>query len=133
MQKHQFISVFIADDSLVVQERLVALLSELDGVEIIGLAQTAPTAIAGVQELRPDVVLLDIQMPGGNGIEVLQAIKGAQIVPVVIMLTNYPFQAYRLKCLQLGADFFFDKSTEFDRIPGVLAGLQHGSVAVAKP
>jgi CheY-like chemotaxis protein len=56
-------------------------------------------------------------MPGGSGIDVLQNIKQDEAAPIVIILTNYPYWGYRQKCLQAGADFFLDKSTEFDQIP----------------
>jgi DNA-binding NarL/FixJ family response regulator len=126
-QRTDSIRVFIADDSQIVQVRLVALLGELAGVEVIGQAGTVPVAIAGIRRLQPDVVLLDIHMPGGSGIDVLQSIKQGPLAPVVIMLTNYPYPAYRERCMRLGADFFFDKSTEFDLVPNVLASLRIGA------
>lgn len=126
-QHSHSIRVFIADDSQLVQVRLVMLLGELAGVEVVGQALTAPAAIAGIRHLQPDVVLLDIHMPGGSGIDVLRSIKNSPLAPVVIVLTNYPYPAYRERCLRLGADFFFDKSTEFDLVLSVLGGLQIGA------
>ena len=66
---------------------------------------------------RPDLLILDILMPGGSGIDVLENIKQDGAGPMVIILTNYPYPVFREKCLQAGADFFLDKSTEFDQIP----------------
>ena len=114
--------ILIADDSSVVRERLVALLSELKDIEVVGQAEDAPAALDSIQALRPDVVILDIQMPGGNGIDVLQNIKQVQRPPVVIMLTNYPYPAYRKKCVEAGADFFLDKTMDFERVIEVLKG-----------
>ena len=111
------IKVFIADDSLIVRQHLVTLLDELAGIEIVGQAETVAEAIKGIVELQPDVVILDIRMPGGSGIDVLQRVKQDEVTPIVIILTNYPYPGYRRKCLQAGADFFLDKSTEFDQIP----------------
>lgn len=111
------IKVFVADDSLIVREHLVTMLDELAGIEIAGQAETVAEAIAGIQKLRPDVVILDIRMPGGSGIDVLKRVKQGEVTPIVIILTNYPYPGYRQKCLQAGADFFLDKSTEFDQIP----------------
>jgi DNA-binding NarL/FixJ family response regulator len=108
--------VFIADDSMVLRERLVEMLSEVPGVEIIGHAQDVPEALTSIEKLNPDVVILDIRMPGGSGMDVLQDIKRKQQAPTVIILTNYPYPQYRKKCLGLGADYFFDKSTEFEKI-----------------
>ena len=117
---NQNIRVFIADDSLVVREHLVTMLDELPSIAIVGQAENVAEAINGILELQPDVVILDIRMPGGSGIDVLQQIKLDELKPIVIILTNYPHPAYRQKCLQAGADFFLDKSTEFDQIPELL-------------
>jgi DNA-binding NarL/FixJ family response regulator len=123
------IKVFIADDSLIVQEHLVTLLNELSEVEIVGQAETVVEAISAIGKLQPDVVILDIRMPDGSGIAVLQSIKQDKPAPVVIVLTNYPYPAYRQKCLQAGADFFLDKSTEFDQIPALFERYQRGAEA----
>ena len=121
------IKVFIADDSSVIRERLNALLSDLPRVEVIGEAGDAGETLKGIQELSPDVVILDIRMPGGNGIGVLKKIKKSDSSPVVIMLTNYPYLQYRKKCADLGADYFFDKSREFERIIEVFNKLAQDS------
>jgi DNA-binding NarL/FixJ family response regulator len=114
------ITVFIADDSHIVREHLVTMLEELAGIEIVGQAENVAEAISAISKLQPDAVILDILMPGGNGIEVLENIKQAGIGPLVIILTNYPYPLYRQKCMQAGADFFLDKSTEFEQIPELL-------------
>ena len=72
-------------------------------------------ALESVRELVPDVVILDIRMPGDSGIEVLEKMKKNVDPPVVIMFTNYPFPQYREKCRQAGAEFFFDKSVRMAR------------------
>jgi len=117
LSSNQTITVFIADDSDIVREHLVTMLDELAKVEIVGQAETVAEAISAIRKLQPDVVILDIRMPDGSGIDVLQTIKQDEPAPVVIVLTNYPYPAYRRKCLRAGADFFLDKSTEFDQIP----------------
>jgi YesN/AraC family two-component response regulator len=121
------IKVFIADDSLIVREHLVTMLDESAGIEIVGQAENVAEAISGIRILQPDVVILDIRMPGGNGIDVLQTIKQDEVAPMVIILTNYPYLAYRQKCLQAGADFFLDKSTEFDQIPELFERFERGA------
>ena len=118
------IKVFIADDSLIVREHLVTMFDELAGIEIVGQAETVAEAVTGIQKLHPDVVILDIRMPGGSGIDVLKRVKQGEVTPMVIILTNYPYPGYRQKCLQAGADFFLDKSTEFDQIPKLFEQLK---------
>ena len=108
--------MLIADDSTPVRERLKAMLSKVEDIETIGQAQDVGEAINSIEELKPDAVILDIQMPGGSGIEVLKHIKKEQPATVVIILTNYPYPQYRQECMDEGADFFFDKSLEFGRV-----------------
>lgn len=115
--------VFIADDSAAVRERLVDMISELSAIEVVAQAQDGLEATNAIMKLKPDVVILDIRMPGGSGIDVLRNIKKDRTAPVVIMLTSYPYPQYRKKCMDEGVDFFFDKSTEFNKVIEVLEEL----------
>jgi DNA-binding NarL/FixJ family response regulator len=109
--------VFLVDDSAIVLEKLAAMISGIDGVEIAGQALNARDAIQSIVKLKPDVVILDIRLNGGgSGMDVLQRIKKETPPPIVIMLTNYPYPQYREKCHVLGADYFFDKVTEIEKI-----------------
>ncbi len=92
-------------------------------IEIVGQTGTAREAVESVRALRPDVVILDLHMPGGNGLDVLQDMKRNTPAPIVIIFTNYPFPHYRQRCLDGGAEFFFDKSTEFDKLRETLEHL----------
>ncbi len=116
--------VFLVDDSLIIRQRLAKILSVLSAVQIVGEAPDAGEAIRGIANLRPDVVILDLQLLSGTGVDVLTAIKQEQVTPpVVIMLTNYPYPVYRKLCLEAGADYFFDKSSEFPNILRVFKQL----------
>lgn len=112
--------VLIVDDSVLLRERLTAMISELPEIEIIGQAESAENAINSIRILKPDVTILDIRMPEGNGFEVLENIKKDKSTPLIIVLTNYHYPQYRKKCMDSGADFFFDKSTEFQKVIEVL-------------
>jgi DNA-binding NarL/FixJ family response regulator len=116
--------IFIADDSPLMLERLAWMVSELPGaVRLIGQASDAREASEAIRRLRPDVVILDIRMSGGSGIDVLRQIKRERPAPVVLMLTNCSYRPYRDRCMAIGADFFLDKSTEFEKVPKVLQRL----------
>lgn len=125
--------VFIVDDSRLVRERLVDLLSEVPDVVIVGQAGAATEAIRAIQMARPKVVVLDISMPGGSGLLVLEEIKKSSPPPVVIMLTNFANDPYKQRCLGLGAEYFFDKSTEFDKVKEVLEHFGSLPAETAKP
>jgi two-component system response regulator DesR len=124
--------VFIADDSLPVVERLVDLLRDIAGVEIAGHASDVAGAVRGIQQMKPDAVILDLQMPGGSGLDVLRAIRQALPGLFVLICTNYPYPQFRDECLSAGADCFLDKSAEFEKIPGILRDLKR-SLAKAGP
>jgi len=115
--------VLIADDSRLVVERLVTALAKVRGIEIVGQAGTAAETTEGIQRLRPDIVILDICMPEGSGIDVIEDLKKDPSAPVVIVLTNHAQPQYRKKCLASGAAFFFDKSAEFENVVEVLRNL----------
>ncbi len=108
--------IFLVDDSVLIRERMRRMLENIDGIEIAGETGDAREAIGAIPLERPDVILLDIHLLGGSGIDVLNALKKDGKRPVVIVLTNYAYPQYRDKCLQAGADYFFVKSTEFDRV-----------------
>ena len=115
--------VLIADDSEVFVQRLARALGEINGVEIVAHARTGAEALEAISNLRPEVVILDIGMPEGSGIEVLESLKRRKATPFTIVLTNFAFAQYRRRCLQLGARFFFDKSAESAKVGEVLREL----------
>jgi len=120
MKPQAYSKVFVADDSPIVRERLISLLMELPNVQVIGETGGALEAIDSIRRLKPTAVVLDISMPGGGGMSVLETIKKEDQAPMVIMLTNFANEPYRRRCLQLGADYFFDKSSEFEKVIHVL-------------
>lgn len=120
--------VFIVDDHQVVRERLVALLGKVAATEVVGQAATVAEALVAIPLVQPDFVLLDIRMPDGDGISVVQRLKALKPAPIVAMLTNYADEFYRRRSRAAGADFFLDKSKQFDEIPGILTELTEARV-----
>jgi DNA-binding NarL/FixJ family response regulator len=123
--------VFIADDSRVVVERLADLLKEVPGVQLVGRANDAPEAIHSIVKTNPDAVILDLQMPGGSGLDVLRSIRRSHPSVWVVICTNYPYPQYREECIAAGANYFLDKSAEFERIPEILRDLTKKAPNVA--
>ena len=100
------------------------MLREIPGVEVLGCAEDGLHAISCIRELKPDAVVLDIQMPCGNGLDVLKNIKhDAAGRPHVIVFTNFPYPQYRKRALDYGAEHFFDKTTEFEKLRELFAQL----------
>ena len=115
--------VLIVDDSAAIRERLKAMISEIPGVEVVGEAEDGTQAIEETKRLNPDVVVMDIKMPGMNGIDALMGIKEYRPSIIVTMLTNYPYPQYRKKCMALGADYFFNKAAEFEKVREIIEKL----------
>ena len=118
------LKVMIVDDSLIVRSRLLMMLAGLDGVEITGQMGDAKLANKAITVSKPDVVILDFQLLAGTGLDVLHHIKKSGVKPKVIMLTNYATEQLRTKCVSSGADYFFDKSTEFEEVLDVITALK---------
>jgi two-component system, NarL family, response regulator DevR len=119
------LTIYIADDSTEVRKRLVALISVLQGIVFVGQTGDARVAIEEIQRLEPEVAILDIRLVNGNGIEVLEIVKLLKAAPLVIMLTAFPSAQYRRRCISAGADYFFDKTSEFEQIIDVLKEKLH--------
>jgi two-component system LytT family response regulator len=86
--------VLIADDEPLARERLKMLLANEEGVELAGECDTGPAAVAAIHKLKPDLVFLDVQMPGGTGFDVIQSV-GAERMPPVVFVTAYDRYALR--------------------------------------
>ncbi len=116
-------TIFIVDDVPSMRERLAELVRDIEGVEIVGSAGTPDGAVDGILRTHPDCVLLDYQLVDGTGVDVLRAVHPKSPEIAFIMLTNHATPQHRRACLDAGARFFFDKSTEFSCIRGAIAEL----------
>jgi DNA-binding NarL/FixJ family response regulator len=116
------VKIIVVDHSAIARERLIALLEDIDGVDIVGEAADAVDARNLVAGLKPDVAIVDLRMPRWED-DVLAELKRSEPALKVIMLTNEFYPEYRKKCLARGADYFFDKSTEIEKVVSVLKSL----------
>jgi DNA-binding NarL/FixJ family response regulator len=115
--------VLIADDSDAIVNRLVSVLGGTDGIDVVGRTATVDETDRAIRTLRPDAIVLDLHMPGGHGIDVLDGLRRDRLSPIVIVLTNDDHPQFRRKCLEKGARFFLDKSTDFDLVGEILIML----------
>lgn len=116
-------NVFIVEDAEIVRDALVSMLSEIPGIRIVGASAEEQDAITQIGVTCPDVVILDISLRQGSGIEVLRTVKKDNPAIKVMMLTNYTDEIYANRCMNAGADYFFDKSYQFMRVGAVLRQL----------
>jgi DNA-binding NarL/FixJ family response regulator len=109
------IKVFLAEDSAPIRRRLAQMLRD-KGMAVTGQAQTPAQCINNILADPPDVVVLDIQLEGGAGMEVLNAVRDAAPGIAFVVLSNNSGTGYRERYLSAGAYRFLDKSTEFDQL-----------------
>ena len=121
------LTIYIVEDSAPVRERLMEAVGEIPNARIVGQAEAVTEALEGVRSVQPRVLILDIQLRGGSGIRLLKQMRasGVSRPELVIVVTNYPTDDYRKASHDCGADHFFDKASEFDKVRDVL--LQHGA------
>jgi len=116
--------IIIADDSSIFRERIIVLLNEIPGLDIAAETKNVPDTIQTVKQMEPEILLLDIQMPGGSGVEVLQVLKKKNKLPeTVIVITNYPYPQYKDRCLKEGAHHFLDKTNESEKVIEIINDL----------
>ena len=125
LEKSRTLSILLVDDSTIIQDHINLLLSEIEGIEIVGRAGTVESAIEEVFSKNPDLIILDLHLRNENGLEVLAEIREKKMKTMVMVFTNYPYPSYRKACFQAGADFFFDKSLEFGEAIRVIADLKN--------
>jgi DNA-binding NarL/FixJ family response regulator len=115
--------VLIADDSTVIRDRLAALLREVPGVSVVAESGDVSGTLDAIRQLRPAVVVLDVSMPGGSGLDVLRQMAEEGLQAVTIVLTNYPFPEYEKKAREQGAIAFLNKSSEFMKVADLMRHL----------
>jgi DNA-binding NarL/FixJ family response regulator len=113
--------VLIVDDSILILERMIPMLEEVNNIQFVVHAANYSEAVELLKKLSPDMVLLDINLPDKSGIELLRTIKEQYQEIKVFMITNQANDYYRDICKKLGADHFFDKSKDFNLIPELLS------------
>lgn len=123
------LKVLLIDDTVMILQRLQSLLAEVKQVGSTESVTSAEEALVMLDGYQPDVMVLDINMPGMSGIDMLRSLQLKNMIkPVVIMLTNNTFAGYRDECMRLGADYFLDKSRDFLQIPSIVEKVKERNV-----
>ena len=114
------LTILIVDDNMNFVDRMINLLEDADNIGYINVGGNYDEARRLLDTEDPDVVLLDINLPGKNGIELLKLIRQDKRSCEVIMITNHADEYYRQQCRDLGARHFLDKSNDFGLVPGII-------------
>lgn len=123
------VTVLVVDDSEDFRERAAALLRDTPGVEPVGAVCCACAAEAFVEKTPPELVLLDLEMPGRSGFAALQRILERPRPPRVVIVTLHSDEERRSLALSMGASAFVAKSELAEALPGLLAALFPGGRA----
>ncbi|MEJ8842523.1 response regulator [Lacibacter sp. H375] len=115
--------ILIVDDNVSYVERMLTILSEDFNAASFHTATNYEDATALINDLHPQIAMLDINLPGKSGIDLLNYIKQNNSECRVIMITNHAFESYRKKCMELGAEHFLDKSSDFEKISTILSEM----------
>ncbi len=127
------IRVLLADDQPLVRAGLTMLLSAATDIEVVGEAVNGDEAVARAHELVPDVVLMDIRMPGTNGLQAAERILSAPDLPAVrvVMLTTFEVDEYIFEALEKGASGFLLKDAEPEEIVRAIRAAASGDAVLS--
>lgn len=115
-------AILLIEDSPLLRSALVEVLSATGCGQVEAMADTAQDAIEALDARAFDIVIVDLQLREGSGIEVLAYLQRRALTDsmLVVVLTNHTLPAYRERCAEYGVRHFFDKSLEFDRVIDLL-------------
>jgi two-component system, OmpR family, response regulator len=116
-------TIILVEDSTLVRERLREMLEEFSQIKLLGEYDNAAAAITALRQQSVDIVLLDIKLKGSSGLDVLRHVKGTHPATKVIVFTNHSDDEFRELFIRLGADYFFSKTHETQRLRETLAML----------
>lgn len=124
------LKIFLVDDSGIVRQRLASMLVQVGSVEVVGMADDPDTALESLVATHANVLMLDPHLTAGSGLNMIGAVKCKHLPVVMIVLTNHSNAAFRTACLSAGADYFFDKTTEYEQARAVIESLaRHASLS----
>jgi two-component system, NarL family, response regulator DevR len=118
------VKIFLIEDSAMIRERLVEMINDIGGFEIVGEATTFGEAVSGILRTRPDIGIFDVQLAEGSGIDALAETKRRLPDMRGIVLTNYATPQHEKASIEAGAEYFLDKSGEIERITGILESMK---------
>jgi DNA-binding NarL/FixJ family response regulator len=123
-------TVVLADDQRVVREGLASLLGLLPDIEVVGTASDGEEAIALVERLRPDVVLMDLRMPRCDGVAATRRLREQGSTTKVVVLTTYADDRSVVEALRAGARGFLTKDAGAEEIARAIAAVVRGDAAI---
>lgn len=125
-------SLLIIEDSVSITWRLLSFLREIENLEIIGSVRNGTSGLKRIKSDKPNIVLLDLQLPGINGLKIIEVLQGVKDKPYIIVFTNNSNFYFKERCLALGANEFYDKSVQFEEAVSAIRKLCKGEITTTK-
>ncbi|MCB0492220.1 MAG: response regulator transcription factor [Cyclobacteriaceae bacterium] len=122
-------SLLIIEDSVSITWRLLSFLKEIENLEIIGSVRNGTSGLKRIESDKPDIVLLDLQLPGMNGLKIIETLQDKH-KPYIIVFTNNSNFYFKERCMALGANEFYDKSVQFEEAVASIKKLCQEEVAI---
>lgn len=125
---------YIVEDSEIVRVRLALLLARIEGLELVGQAGSVRVATENILRLQPEVALVDIKLPDGNGLDLLESIRVQGLKTMAIVMTFDPHPQFRKRAMEIGVAHFIDKAKELGNIQLILGQMvaeQHVTLKAA--
>lgn len=116
-------NVLIVDDSSIVAQNIKLMIEDIEGVSTVYHSLNLNRAYVYISDKKPCIVFLDIQLKNETGFELLEFLSAKHPEIKVVMISNLAHEVYRTKCEKMGAHYFIDKSTEFEKIPVIIKTL----------
>ena len=127
------IRVLIVDDHLVVREGLISLFESCKEIDVVGQAENGPTALSKTKSMNPDIILLDIRMPGSSGLDICHTLHIQSPKSRVIILTTYEEEDYLFRALRSGAWGYVLKTASYDELVNAIVSVASGHRLLSPP
>jgi DNA-binding NarL/FixJ family response regulator len=117
------VRVLLVDDSAIIRRRLFDLIAGARGIESVDEAESVSTALDLAHRHAIDLAVVDISLGSESGLDLLRLLRAEHPQMLLVVLTNNATQAHRDECSRRGAQYFFDKSLEFEQAVALVSGV----------
>lgn len=124
-------TLLIADDHPIFRQGMKQILEPIGWLRVISEAESGESALAQIKYLQPDIAMLDIAMPGMDGLKVLERVRGVQPDLLVIIVTSYDDKAYLERALELGVNAYVIKDSAAEDMVDCFAAVSRGEVYIS--
>lgn len=131
MMPEKTVRILIVDDHALLREALALFVQDEDGLTVVGTAEDAETALRKTEQLAPDLLTLDLSLPGMGGLELVKQVKARFPDLRVLVVSMHEETTYAERCLKAGADGYIMKKEPPERVVAAIRKISRGEVAIS--